>query len=99
MKERTVMVPSIERSEVAYLIWSIQRNCEALQRVMNDPCYSVSHRAINRRYQVLGSLEDRLAIFVGPQEATDVMYNIYNRVLNQSAAAASAQSGELASDS
>jgi hypothetical protein len=99
MKERTVMVPSIERSEVAYLIWSIQRNCEALQRVMNDPCYSVSHRAINRRYQVLGSLEDRLAIFVGPQEATDVMYNIYNRVLNQSAAAASAQSGESASDS
>ena len=77
------MVPSTECSEVAYLIWSIQRNCEAMQRVMNDPGYSVSHRAINRRYQVLGKLEDRLAEYVGPQEATDAMYDIYSRVLDQ----------------
>lgn len=84
MKERTAMIPSTEYSEVAYLIWSIERNCEAMQRVMNDPGYSVSHRAINRRYQVLGKLEDRLAEYVGSREATDTMYDIYSRVLNQS---------------
>jgi predicted translin family RNA/ssDNA-binding protein len=77
------MTSSANRSEVAHLIWSIQRSCEAMQRVMNDPGFSASHQEINRRYRALGNLEDRLAQYIGAQEATDVMCDIYSHVMSQ----------------
>lgn len=77
------MLPSSNKSEVAQLLWRIEKNCEAMHRIMYDPCFSASHRSINRRYQALGKLEDRLAQHVGERAATDVLYDIYNNVMSQ----------------
>lgn len=77
------MVPSSNKSEVAQLLWRIEKNCEAMQRIMQDSGFSASHRSINRRYQALGKLEDRLAQHIGERAATDALYDTYNRVMSQ----------------
>lgn len=76
------MIPS-NKSEVAQLMWSIEKSCEAMQRIMHDPGFSASHRAINRRYRLLGKLEDRLARHIGTEAATDTIYDMYNRIMSQ----------------
>ncbi len=77
------MALSYPRSEVAQLMWSIQKSCEAIHRVMVDPGFSATHQEINQRYHALGQLEDQLATYIGTEKATDTMYNIYNHVMNQ----------------
>jgi hypothetical protein len=69
-------------SELAQLLWSIERSCEAIQRVMCDPGFSASHDAINKRYLALGEQTEQLAGFVGTESATEMMCNIYNSVTN-----------------
>jgi hypothetical protein len=71
------------KSEMARLLWSIEQNCEAMQRVMRDPGFSSSHEAIRKRYTALGLREERLATIVGKEEATHMMCNIYNEVMNR----------------
>jgi flagellin-specific chaperone FliS len=76
------MIPS-HKSEIAQLMWSIEKSCEAMQRIMTDPGFSASHRAISRRYHLLGQLEERLAQHIGAEKATNAMYDIYNRVMSR----------------
>ncbi len=71
------------KSEMARLLWSIEQNCEAMQRVMRDPGFSSSHEAIRKRYTALGLREERLATIVGKEAATHMMCNIYNEVMNR----------------
>ncbi len=71
------------KSEMAQLLLSIEQNCEAMQRVMRDPGFSSSHEAIRKRYIVLGLREERLATIVGKEEATHMMCDIYNEVMDR----------------
>ena len=68
---------------MARLLWSIEQNCEAMQRVMRDPGFSSSHEAITKRYTALGLREERLATIVGNEAATNMMCAIYNEVMNR----------------
>lgn len=69
------------QSEVARLRWAIQRQCEALYRVMNDPAFSASHAAIQRRYLAIGRHEQQLAEYVGAERASEVVYDIYQQIV------------------
>jgi hypothetical protein len=71
------------KSEMARLLWNIEQNCEAMQRVMKDPGFSSSHEAIRKRYTALGLREERLATIVGKENATHMMCDIYNEVMNR----------------
>lgn len=71
------------KSEMARLLWSIEQNCEAMQRVMRDPGFSSSHEAITKRYTALGLREERLATIIGKEAATHMMCDIYNEVMNR----------------
>jgi len=73
--------PSTSKSEIARLRWQLERGCEALQRVMNDPSFSASHMAITRRYTTLEKRTVQLAALVGDTEATDIMCDIYNSII------------------
>jgi hypothetical protein len=72
---------SENKSEVARLRWEIERTCEAMRRVVNDPGFSASHEAIKRRYERLGQQEQELARHVGEDKASDITYGIYNNVM------------------
>jgi hypothetical protein len=73
------------KSEVARLMYQIERSCEAIARVMNDPGYSASHEMIRRRYATLGERQERLGQVIGQEASIEAMYDIYNDVLNRPA--------------
>lgn len=74
---------SENKSEVARILWEIERTCEAMQRVANDPGFSASHEAVRRRYQSLGRQQQELARYVGEEKATDMMCDMYNNAMKQ----------------
>ena len=82
------------QSEVARLMYQIERSCEALARVMNDPGYSASHEMVRRRYAALGQRQERLGLVIGEEASVDAMYDIYNDVLNRPATPAEARSSQ-----
>ena len=82
------------KSEVARLMYQIERSCEALARVMNDPGYSASHEMVRRRYAALGQRQERLGRVIGEEASVDAMTDIYNDVLNRPAAPAEARSSQ-----
>jgi hypothetical protein len=71
------------KSEVARLMYQIERSCEAIARVMNDPGYSASHEMIRRRYAALGERQEQLGRVIGQEASIEAMYDIYNDVLNR----------------
>jgi len=73
--------PSTSKSEIARLRWQLERSCEALQRVVNDPGFSASHMAITRRYANLEKHTVQLATLIGDEQATDIMCDIYNSII------------------
>lgn len=73
--------PLTNKSEVARMRWLIERNCEAMQRVANDPGFSSKHEAIRRRYTAFGKREEQLAKIVGMEKANEIAYGIYNEVM------------------
>lgn len=73
------------KSEVARLMYQIERSCEAIERVMNDPAYMANHETIRRRYAALGREQERLARVIGEEASVDTMCDIYDDVLNRPA--------------
>lgn len=70
-------------SEIARIRWLIERECEALQRVSNDPNFSAKHEMIRRRYAAFGKREEQLAEIVGAEQANAIAFGIYNEVMNR----------------
>lgn len=75
--------PFTNKSEIARVRWLIERNCEAMQRVANDPGFSSKHEAIRRRYTAFGRREEQLAKMVGAEKANKIAYGIYNEVMSR----------------
>ena len=75
--------PFTNKSEIARMRWLIERNCEAMQRVANDPGFSSKHEAIRRRYTAFGKREEQLAQMVGAEKANEIAYGIYNEVMSR----------------
>ncbi|MGB8346817.1 MAG: hypothetical protein WCD86_18155 [Ktedonobacteraceae bacterium] len=73
------------KSEVARMMYQIERGCEAIERVMNDPGFKADHETVRLRYVTLGRQQEKLARVVGEQASVDAMCDIYNEVLNRPA--------------
>jgi hypothetical protein len=71
------------KSEVARLMYQIERSCEAIERVMNDSGYRASHEMIRLRYAALGREQEQLAQVIGEEASIDAMCDIYDDVLNR----------------
>lgn len=75
--------PANNKSEIARMRWLIERNCEAMVRVSNDPGFSAKHETIRKRYTAFGKREEQLAKMVGADKANQIAYGIYNEVMNR----------------
>lgn len=75
--------PKNNKSEIARMRWLIEQQCEAMQRIANDPGFSSKHEAIRRRYSAFGRREEQLARIVGAEKANEIAYGIYNEVMNR----------------
>lgn len=79
--ERSKDVAEDEGSDVARLRQLIAQECEALRRAMDDFAVVASHESIRRRYLALGEHQQRLGELIGDEQATDVLCETYNRVV------------------
>ena len=75
--------PLTNKSEIARVRWLLECNCEAMQRVANDPGFSSKHEAIRKRYTTFGRREEQLAQMVGAEKANTIAYGIYNEVMSR----------------
>lgn len=71
------------KSEVARLMYQIERSCEAIERVMNDPGFKADHETVRLRYVALGREQEQLAQVIGEEASVDAMCDIYNDVLSR----------------
>lgn len=71
------------KSEVARLMYQIERSCEAIERVMNDPGFKADHETVRLRYVALGRQQEQLARVIGDEASVDAMCDIYNDVLSR----------------
>ena len=69
------------KSEVARLRERIERECEAIRRVFEEPAIVASHASIEARYRNLQGLSEELKPHVGEQEATHILVEVYKEVV------------------
>lgn len=75
------MIMDSNKSEVAHILWSIQRNCEAMAKVMNDSGFSSRHEVIKKRYSALEKRESQLAECIGDDQASTLTCEIYTNIM------------------
>ena len=66
--------------QIARLMRRIERNCEAIQRLMDEPCLPAS-RAINKRIQAFALRDEQLALLVGPMKAHEMSFRVFHRAI------------------
>ena len=69
------------KSDVARIRALIELECEAIRRVFDEPAIYASHAAIDARYRNLNTHQNALQQHVGEQEATQVLVDIYQKVV------------------
>ncbi len=69
------------KSEVARIRERIERECEAIHRVFEEPAIVASHASIEARYRNLHGLTKELEPHVGEQEATSILVEVYHKVV------------------
>ncbi len=69
------------KSDVARIRALIELECQAIQRVFEEPAIVASHAAINARYRNLGTHQEALEQHVGEQEARETIVDIYQKVV------------------
>lgn len=75
------MIMDSNKSELAHILWGIQRNCEAMARVMNDSGFSSRHEVIKKRYSALEKRQSQLAECIGDEQACSLTCEIYTTVM------------------
>ncbi len=68
-------------SEVARLRRQIALECEAMRLAMDGYAVVASHEIIEQRYTNLGHAQADLAQFVGKEEATRIVLEVYAQVI------------------
>ncbi|GCE26665.1 hypothetical protein KDA_21490 [Dictyobacter alpinus] len=69
------------RSEVARLREQIETVCTAMHQMMSGYAITARHDIINRKYNTLGSYQDKLETLIGEEQALDIVIETYNRVV------------------
>jgi hypothetical protein len=70
------------QSEVAQLKQEIEAICYSLSLKFNGFAHKATHRIISKQYQALDNHREDLADLVGEEQATEITYDIYNKVVN-----------------
>ena len=67
-------------SEIARMREQIETECRALQNLSQFSRVS-NHEAIRNRYERLNYIQKELAASVGEQQAIEISYDIYTRII------------------
>ena len=86
------------KSEVARLMWEIDRQWEAVQRVANDPGFSSKHEAIRRSYDALGRLHTKLSTHLGKERSMELITASYEQVVAAEQQGKARQAGQTAQE-
>lgn len=71
----------MNNSEVAQLMQRIKLECESLRLAMHGYAAVSSHKTITHKYRLLDRYREQLATHVGDEQATNMMNEMYNRVV------------------
>jgi len=71
---------NVSTSELARLKEQIELECQAIENMMQFSAVA-SHRTINRRYRNLDTYHQQLKMFVGEEQAVDIVVDIYNQCM------------------
>ncbi len=71
------------RSEVARLRQQIELESGAMKLAMNGFATVAKHEFITHKYDAIGTYQEQLSAHVGEQQATQIMVEIYTRVMEQ----------------
>ncbi len=71
----------MSQQEVSRLLHRIQRNCEAMVRVLDEPDFPAVNRAIHKRIQAFASREEQLMRIVGPMRSHTMAFEMLGQVL------------------
>ncbi len=69
--------------QIARVMLRIERNCEAIRRLLNEPEFSARARAINRRIYAFALRDEQLAMLLGPLEAHALSFKVFRRAIGQ----------------
>ena len=72
----------MKEQEVDRLLQRIRRNCEAIARIMDEPNYPATNRAINRRVQAFAIREEQLMWLVGGRQSHYLAFRVFNEVIH-----------------
>jgi hypothetical protein len=59
----------------------IERNCESIQRLMDEPGFPATSRAINKRIQAFALRDEQLALLVGPMKASEMSFAVFRKAI------------------
>jgi hypothetical protein len=68
-------------SDVAQLRERIERECQAVQRMITGYATVSSHRIVNNSYYVLATYQEQLAKHVGEEEARRIIGETYVKIV------------------
>lgn len=71
----------MKEQEVERLLQRIRRNCEAIARIMDEPCFPDADRAINRRVQAFAIREEQLMWLVGGRQSYYMAFRMFNEAI------------------
>jgi hypothetical protein len=72
--------PSTSGSEVAQLRQRLDEICTAMHRGLNDYAIVGKHEIITHKYEMLGQTQERLASYIGNEQAFQEVLNALKRV-------------------
>lgn len=67
--------------QIARLMRRIERNCEAIGRLMDEPGFPAAPRAINKRIQAFALRDEQLALLVGPMKAHEMSFRVFHKAI------------------
>ena len=75
----------MSQPEIDRLLQRIERNCEAITRIMDDPAFTgkAKSRAISRRITAFALRDAQLVEFAGAALAHDLSFRILNGAMRQ----------------
>jgi hypothetical protein len=71
----------LNQQEVSRLLHRIQRNCEAMVRILDEPDFPAVNSAIHKRILAFASREEQLMRIVGPMQSHMLAFGMLGQVL------------------
>lgn len=84
---RTSLTPvtsqTTKQQQIMRLMHRIERNCEAMVRIMDEPGFLAMEGAMYKRVQAFARREEQLMELVGPMQSHVMAFEVLREVLRQ----------------